>query len=71
MLANADGTGVKKLTSAGNNWSPVWSPDGNHIAFASTRGGSMQIWVMDKTGGNPQLLTDKFGADGQLPGSWR
>jgi Tol biopolymer transport system component len=71
MLANADGTGVKKLTSAGNNWSPVWSPDGNHITFASTRGGSMQIWVMDKTGGNPQLLTDKFGADGQLPGSWR
>lgn len=71
MVANADGTGVKKLTNAGNNWSPTWSPDGNHIAFTSTRAGGLSVWVMDKTGGNLQQLTDKFGADGQLPGSWR
>ncbi len=71
MIANADGTNVKKLTNAGNNWSPTWSPDGNWIAFTSTRGGSLAIWVMDKNGGNVQMLTDKFGGEGQLPGSWR
>lgn len=73
MTMNADGTGVRKLTSAGNNFSPVWSPDGNHIAFASTRGGNgrMDVYVMDKNGGNVQLLTGKFGAEAQLPGAWR
>lgn len=71
MIANADGTSTKKLTNAGNNWSPSWSPDGNHIAFTSTRGGGLAIWVMDKNGGNSQMLTDKFGAEAQLAGSWR
>ena len=71
MTMNADGTGAKKLTNAGNNWSPTWSPDGNHIAFTSSRGGGLAIYVMDKNGGNVQLLTDKFGGEGMLPGAWR
>jgi TolB protein len=71
MVANADGTNARKLTNAGNNFSPTWAPDGNHIAFASTRGGRLDIYVMDKTGGNVQPLTDKFGAESQLPGAWR
>ncbi|MDE3090484.1 MAG: PD40 domain-containing protein [Chloroflexota bacterium] len=71
MTMNADGTGVRKLTNAGNNFSPVWSPDGNHIAFSSTRGGRLDIYVMDKNGGNVQLLTGKFGAEAFLPGAWR
>ena len=26
------------------NWSPVWSPDGRFLYFASNRGGSMNLW---------------------------
>ena len=71
MVMNADGSGARKLTSVGNNWSPTWSPDGNWIAFASNRGGRMDVYIMDKNGNNVQILTDKFGAEALLPGSWR
>ena len=71
MVMNADGTGAHKLTNAGNNWSPVWSPDGNWIAFTSDRGGRLDVYIMDKNGGNIKLVTDKSTGGGQNPGSWR
>ena len=71
MVMNADGSGQRQLTNTANNWTPTWSPDGNWIAFSSTRGGQLGIYIMDKNGGNVQLITDKFGGEGQLPGSWR
>jgi TolB protein len=72
MVANAfDGSAPRKLTNTGHNFTPTWSPDGNWIAFMSNRGGRMDIWVMDKNGGNVRLLTDKFTNQGFLPGSWR
>lgn len=71
MVMNADGSGIRQLTHTANNWTPTWSPDGNWIAFASTRSGRLDVYMMDKDGGNVQLLTDKFGSEGQLPGSWR
>ncbi len=40
---------------------PHWSPDGSHIAFASDRTGSFQIWVMDADGGNQRVLTSGVG----------
>ena len=71
MVANADGTNPRKLTNAASNWTPAWSPDGNWIAFASNRGGKMGVYIMDKNGGNVQLLTDKFAPEALSPGSWR
>ncbi len=71
MVANADGSGARVLTNAGNNFTPTWSPDGNWIAFASTRGGRLDIYMMDKNGNTAQLLTDKSSLEGQMPGSWR
>jgi Tol biopolymer transport system component len=70
MVANADGSNPHKLTNAGNNFTPTWSPDGNWIAFSSTRGGRLDVYMMDKNGGSVQPLTDKF-SESQLPGSWR
>ncbi len=48
---NIDGTDVSRLTSGeGDAVNPAWSPDGQHIAFAWTRGfepGNFNIFVMD------------------------
>lgn len=37
--------------------SPVWSPDGTMIAFASDRAGNDDIYVMPAAGGSPTRLT--------------
>src|SRR5271165_2821185 len=48
---NIDGTDVQRLTNGeGEAVNPSWSPDGQHIAFAWTRGyapGSYNIFIMD------------------------
>jgi TolB protein len=48
---NIDGTDVSRLTTGeGEAVNPAWSPDGQHIAFAWTRGfepGNYNIFVMD------------------------
>ena len=36
---------------------PIWSKDGNRIAFASYREGSMDIFTMPKDGGVPVRVT--------------
>lgn len=36
---------------------PAWSPDGQQIAFASSREGSLDIYVMDADGANTRRLT--------------
>lgn len=48
----------RQLTdSEGNNSFPAWSFDGEQIAFASSRTGKFEIWVMDADGGNELQLT--------------
>jgi Tol biopolymer transport system component len=47
---NADGSGVRRLTTGFANYSPTWSPDSSSIAFISTRGGLPQIYAMNADG---------------------
>jgi Tol biopolymer transport system component len=54
-------TGEDTIMLAGDaseNYAPVWSPDGNYIAYQSNEGsGNSEIWVMDSSGNNKQRIT--------------
>ncbi|NJN95882.1 MAG: hypothetical protein HC875_18135 [Anaerolineales bacterium] len=46
-VANADGTGATALSPEGeDDTAPVWSPDGQNIAFVSTRDGNREVYVV-------------------------
>ncbi|MDE3135710.1 MAG: PD40 domain-containing protein [Acidobacteriota bacterium] len=46
--------------------SPAWSPDGRFVYFASSRGGTMNIWKIAAGGGEPEQITSGQGDDAQL-----
>ncbi len=46
--------------------SPAWSRDGVSIYFASSRGGTMNIWKIPAAGGMPEQVTAGRGDDAQL-----
>jgi len=48
--------------------SPIWSPDGQYIAFASNRTGNWDIFIVPADGGSTQRLTWHSGAD--VPSDW-
>jgi serine/threonine protein kinase len=43
-LMSVEREGMQRLTTEGLNVSPVWSPDGRWVYFASSRAGSTDIW---------------------------
>lgn len=57
-LMAPDGSDVHRLTDTRNNDFPVWSPDGNMIAFETLRDGHSQIYVMHPDGTNPVNLSN-------------
>ena len=48
---------VELTRDTGRNERPSWAPDGRHIVFESTRGGSRQIWEMLADGTQARQLT--------------
>ncbi|MFO0597883.1 MAG: S9 family peptidase [Myxococcaceae bacterium] len=57
-LMNADGTGLRQLTThEGNETDPWWSPDGSTIYFLTARTGSNQVWSLSLNGGEAQQVT--------------
>ncbi|MCZ6796044.1 MAG: amidohydrolase family protein, partial [Planctomycetota bacterium] len=54
-------TGKARSLTSGVAWDmqPRFSPDGEHIAFTSDRGGGDNIWVMERDGSNPRPVTEE------------
>jgi Tol biopolymer transport system component len=63
-VANIDGSGLRRLTTAAElDEQPAWSPDGRRIAFRSHRAGNWDIWVMNADGsGQTNLMMDQLPA---------
>ena len=54
---NVDGTGLTQLTRDSVNSSPAVSPDGQTIAYVSTRNKDGDIWLMNRDGTNERQFT--------------
>jgi Tol biopolymer transport system component/imidazolonepropionase-like amidohydrolase len=42
---------------------PSWSPDGRQLAYATDRGGSLDVWTMELASGATKRITDAPGAE--------
>lgn len=62
------GTATQLTTQDSYECTPVWSPDGKQIAFASDRYGNFDVFVMPSNGGTAQRLTSN--SAGELPSAF-
>ena len=69
-VINVDGTGLTNLTNdpAFDGWRPAWSPDGQQIAFFSTRDDPLndEVYVMNADGSNVRRLTNDPADDANM-----
>ncbi len=49
--------------SGGTNLSPAWAPNGNSLAYSSSRSGDPDIYITDATGGSSRRVTNFRGPD--------
>lgn len=66
-IMERNGNNIKNLSVTGDNWYTSFSPDGQYIAFCSTRDESADIYIMGRDGSNPVrvtfgIFTDEFPA---------
>jgi TolB protein len=57
ILSIANGETRQITFGEGTNESPVWAPNGRHLAFMSTRQGRSQIFTVDRDGRNLRQIT--------------
>jgi eukaryotic-like serine/threonine-protein kinase len=62
---------MRRLTFAGQNRFPIWSPDGQRVAFQSDREGDLAIFWQRADGTGPvERLTKPEPGDVHMPESW-
>src|ERR1044072_6793324 len=70
-VSREGGSRERITTGAGNETDPIFSPDGNWIAFTGEYDGNVDVYVVASTGGVPRRLTYHPGPDvvlGWAPG---
>jgi dipeptidyl aminopeptidase/acylaminoacyl peptidase len=61
-VAAADGSGSRQLTRGEkSSTEPHWSPDGRTLGFISARNGKANVWRINVSGGEAEMLTDEKG----------
>ncbi len=66
----AEGGDAASLTQSSGvavNFHPRFSPDGNHIAFISDRGGQNNLWLMNADGSDPRAVFTDLDVRASLP----
>lgn len=56
-IAGAEPTLRPLTTDPATDVRPTWAPDGQRIAFSSSRSGNSDLWVVSSSGGEPAQLT--------------
>ena len=67
-VPSTGGAATPITVNADYDTTPVWSPDGKQIAFASDRYGNFDVFVMPATGGEATRLT--FHSADDMPASF-
>jgi Tol biopolymer transport system component len=71
MMDLARGVNTRFTFDPATDVFPVWSPDGNRVAFASNRGGHIDLYQkLSNGGGNDEPLFKDDQLTGELPLSW-
>jgi Tol biopolymer transport system component len=60
----------QRLTFGSRNRFPIWSPDGQQVAFQSDREGDRAIWMQRVDGPGLERLTTPEKGDEHIPESW-
>lgn len=64
-VPSSGGEAIRLTADPGFDSNPVWSPDGEKIAFASDRNGGRDIYIIPSRGGAPTRLT--FNSANEFP----
>jgi Tol biopolymer transport system component len=67
---HTDGAEHSFAPSSRNDFSPVYSPDGKQVVFASTRSGSIELWLANFDGSTRRQVTWLNGSGFPLTPSW-
>ena len=62
-VSRAGGSAVRLTSNIGTETSPIFSPDGNWLAFTGEYDGNVDVYVMPAEGGEPRRITYHPGAD--------
>jgi TolB protein len=73
MVMGQDGGNARNIPQV-SGWDPTWSPDGNQILFASGINGGVQLFVINRNGGDLRQVSNlpairgrsDWSADGQF-----
>lgn len=63
VVANADGSNPRQITTHANDAAPRWSPNGGQITFHSDRDGNWEIYVINVDGSWLRRITNKPATD--------